>query len=84
MTGNTQFYKGEPLMEKEWYDLTKKETSARHSRYLRSYRNLMEETILLLSGGNRDLLAELDDILTFETQFAKVRRFMSVLLVSFE
>lgn len=59
-------------MEKEWYDVSKEETASRHSRYLRSYRNLMEETVLLLSDGRREGLAELDDVLAFETQFAKV------------
>ncbi|EFX90023.1 hypothetical protein DAPPUDRAFT_309747 [Daphnia pulex] len=66
-----QFYKGEPLMEKDWYDVSKNETVARHSRCLRSYRNLMEETILLLSGGRREPLDELDDMLAFEARFAK-------------
>lgn len=69
---SVQFYKGEPLMEKDWYDVSNKETAGRHSRYLRSYRNLMEEAVVLLSGGRRDRLAELDDMLAFETQFAKV------------
>lgn len=59
-------------MEKDWYDVSKNETAARHSRCLRSYRNLMEETILLLSGGRREPLDELDDMLAFEARFAKV------------
>ena len=59
-------------MEKDWYDLSKNETAARHSRYLRSYRNLMEETILLLSAGRREPLDEIDDMLNFEARFAKV------------
>lgn len=61
-------------MEKDWYDVSKNETAARHSRCLRSYRNLMEETILLLSGGRREPLDELDDMLAFEARFAKVIR----------
>jgi hypothetical protein len=32
----------------------------------------MEETILLLSGGRREPLDELDDMLAFEARFAKV------------
>lgn len=52
--------------------MSKNETVARHSRCLRSYRNLMEETILLLSGGRREPLDELDDMLAFEARFAKV------------
>ena len=67
-----QFFKGEPLMDKEWFDLTQNDTKAKHRRYIRAYRNLMEETILLLSGGRRDLLSEVDDLIEFETQFAKV------------
>lgn len=59
-------------MEKDWYDVSKNETAERHSRYLRSYRNLMEETVLLLSGGRREPLQELDDMLAFEARFAKV------------
>ncbi|XP_057372654.1 membrane metallo-endopeptidase-like 1 isoform X1 [Daphnia carinata] len=67
-----QFFKGEPLMEKDWYDVSRNETAARHLRCLRSYRNLMEETILLLSGGRREPLDELDDMLAFEARFAKI------------
>lgn len=63
-------------MEKDWYDTTKNETAARHLRCLRSYRNLMEETILLLSGGRREPLDELDDMLAFEARFAKVSSFL--------
>jgi hypothetical protein len=67
-------------MEKDWYDVSKNETKARHSRCLRSYRNLMEETILLLSGGRREPLDELDDMLAFEARFAKVIRSFPCLL----
>lgn len=66
-------------MEKDWYDVSRNETAARYSRCLRSYRNLMEETILLLSGGRREPLDELDDMLAFEARFAKVIRSFSCL-----
>jgi hypothetical protein len=40
----------------------------------------MEETILLLSGGRREPLDELDDMLAFEARFAKVIRSFPCLL----
>ena len=67
-----QFYKGEPLMDKEWYDVSRNETKIKHERYRRFYRNLIEETVLFLSGGCYDKLSEVDDMLEFETKFAKV------------
>ena len=66
-------------MEKDWYDVSKNETASRHSRCLRSYRNLIEETILLLSGGRREPLDEIDDMLAFEARFAKVKNYISCL-----
>ena len=60
------------MMEKEWFDLTKNETRAKHKRYLRTYRNLIEETVLLLNGGQRDVLPQVDDMIEFESKFAKV------------
>ena len=59
-------------MEKEWYDVDKTENAAKHTRYLRSYRNLIEETISLLRVGHHDHTEELDQMLNFESQFAKV------------
>ena len=60
-------------MEKEWYDVDHNETSAKHSRYLRFYHNLMEESVSLLSAQHQHYhVQQLQDMLDFETKFAKV------------
>jgi hypothetical protein len=41
-------------------------------RYLRSYKRLLRESVLLLTQGNQDSLKDADDILNFESSFANV------------
>jgi len=60
-------------MEKEWYNTDQNETMAKHSRYLRSYHNLLEESVSLLSPQHQQHhLQQIEDVLQFETKFAKV------------
>ena len=60
-------------MDKEWYNIDQNETMAKHSRYLRSYHNLMEESVSLLSTQHQQQhLQQIEDMLQFETKFAKV------------
>jgi len=64
-----QFFKGEPLVDREWFAAG---AAGRRRRYLRTYRDLIEETVLLLSGGRRDALAQVDQLIEFEARFAEV------------
>ncbi|KAG8235742.1 hypothetical protein J437_LFUL015610 [Ladona fulva] len=64
-----QFYKGQPAIETAYY------LNASHPdyvRYLRSYRRLLREAVLLLTQGNQESLQDSEDMLQFEAQFANV------------
>ncbi|XP_046407167.1 neprilysin-1-like isoform X2 [Ischnura elegans] len=64
-----QFYKGQPAIETAYY------LNASHPdyvRYLRSYRRLLREAVLLLTQGNQDSLHDSEEMLQFEAQFANV------------
>ncbi|XP_059472618.1 neprilysin-1-like [Neocloeon triangulifer] len=64
-----QFYKGQPAIETAYY---LNASNPDYVRYLRSYRRLLRESVLLLTQGNQDSLKDAEDILQFESSFANV------------
>jgi len=64
-----KFYKGEPAMEKAFF---LNSTNPDYMKYFRSYKRLLLESILILSQGRPTVSSDVEAILEFETQFAKV------------
>jgi hypothetical protein len=64
-----QFYKGEPAMEKAFFLNT---TNPDYTKYFRAYKRLLLESILILSQGSPTVSSDVEEILEFETKFAKV------------
>lgn len=66
-----QFFRGEPAMSKSFFLNT---TNPDYMKYLRSYKRLMLESVLILSQGSPTVSSDVEAILEFETNFAKVLR----------